>query len=233
MPIIDFHSHILPAIDDGSRNIETTCSMLDMAAGQGVDCMIATPHFYASRDRIESFLERRREAFETVCENLPRGAPRILSGAEVAYFPGLSRADKLGLLTIGDTGVLLLEMPFVSWEKSCVDEVRYILESRKYQVVLAHLERYMNISENRKYLRELLELPVKVQINAESLTDWKKRGKLVRMFRDGRADFLGSDCHGAHHRPPNLSIGREVLRKKLGQEFLDQMDAAGASLLHI
>lgn len=232
MPIIDFHSHILPAIDDGSRNIETTRSMLNIVSGQGVEWMIATPHFYASKDRIESFLERRQNAFEQICDNLPANAPRIRLGAEVAFFQGMSRADKLGLLTIENTEVLLLEMPFVPWEKSFVDEVEYILEKRKFQVVLAHLERYM-ISENKKRIQELLELPVKVQINAESLTDWKKRSRLVRMFRDGRADFLGSDCHGVHHRPPNLSEGREVLRKKLGQEFLDKMDAAGSSLLHI
>ena len=54
MQIIDFHSHILPGIDDGARNVQTSLSMLDMVAAQHVDVMIATPHFYASRDRIGS-----------------------------------------------------------------------------------------------------------------------------------------------------------------------------------
>ncbi len=233
MPVIDFHSHILPGIDDGSRNIETTRGMLDLMKEQGVEWAVATPHFYASRDRMESFLARRKQAYETVCEGLPQEAPRILLGAEVAFFPGISRADKLGLLAVGDTGVLLLEMPFAPWENSYIEEVKYLSEKRKFTVLLAHLERYMNIPGNRKRIQELLELPVKVQINAQSLTEWKSRGRLVRMFRDGQAHFLGSDCHGLHRRPPNLPLGREALGQKLGLEFVDEMDEAGARLLRI
>lgn len=233
MPVIDFHSHILPAIDDGSRDIETTQGMLDMGIHQGVECMIATPHFYASRDRIEPFLRRRQQAYETVCDNLPGYSPRIKLGAEVAFFTGMSRADGLELLTVEGTRVLLLEMPFVPWEKAHIEEVKYLAENRRFHVMLAHLERYMDISGNHKRIQELLELPVTVQINAGSLTDWRKKGRLVRMFRDGKANFLGSDCHGVHHRPPNLSQGREILKKKLGQTFLDEMDAAGSKLIQI
>ena len=49
MSVIDFHSHILPGIDDGSRNVETSIGMLRMCREQGVDIMIATPHFYSLR----------------------------------------------------------------------------------------------------------------------------------------------------------------------------------------
>ena len=47
MEVIDFHSHVLPGIDDGSRNIETSIEMLRLSRNAGVDRMIATPHFYA------------------------------------------------------------------------------------------------------------------------------------------------------------------------------------------
>ena len=60
--IIDFHTHILPGIDDGSRDADTSCRMLEMAVEQGVDMIVATPHFYASRDRVEHFLEKRARA---------------------------------------------------------------------------------------------------------------------------------------------------------------------------
>ena len=59
MEVIDFHSHVLPGIDDGSRNIETSIEMLRLSRNAGVDRMIATPHFYADEDRIEHFLEKR------------------------------------------------------------------------------------------------------------------------------------------------------------------------------
>ena len=56
--MIDFHSHILMGIDDGSRNLAMSASMLDEYMQQGVDCIICTPHFYGDRERIEDFIER-------------------------------------------------------------------------------------------------------------------------------------------------------------------------------
>lgn len=68
MEVIDFHSHVLPGIDDGSRNIETSIEMLRLSRNAGVDRMIATPHFYADEDRIEHFLEKREHAYQSLIE---------------------------------------------------------------------------------------------------------------------------------------------------------------------
>ena len=80
---------------------------------------------------------------------------------------------------------------------------------------------------------ELVRLPLIVQINAGSLLEWKSRGKVLRMFQDGQAHVLGSDCHGVSRRSPNLLAGREVLKKKLGQDVLDEIDQTGCRLLQI
>ena len=56
MSVIDFHSHVLPGIDDGSRNSEESLGMLQLSASQGIDVMAATSHFYATEERISSFL---------------------------------------------------------------------------------------------------------------------------------------------------------------------------------
>lgn len=229
--VIDFHSHILPGIDDGARDVETSLEMLRRSAEQGVEWMVATPHFYASRDRIERFLDKRQRAFEALGATLTLSLPRIALGAEVAFFSGIARAEQVEALTIGDTNALLLEMPFRPWSQGDVDEVAALIDRRGFQVILAHLERYMGQRENRDYIRQLMDLPLRVQINAESLLDWRQRGRLLRLFRDGRAHLLGSDCHSLHRRPPNLGEGREALRKKLGQGFLDDMDREGERLL--
>ena len=84
MSVIDFHSHILPGIDDGSRNVETSIGMLRMCREQGVDIMIATPHFYADSNRVERFVENRKNAYDKVmAENAD--IPHIMMGAEVAF----------------------------------------------------------------------------------------------------------------------------------------------------
>ena len=233
MAVIDFHTHVLPGMDDGSKDADMSVEMLKMAALQGVDVMIATPHFYAMHHRPETSLERRQKAFSRLEGRLTEQMPRILAGAEVAFFPGISQAKRLDELTIEGTNVLLLEMPFSDWTNRDLEEVGELIKTRHYKIVLAHLERYMKISGNRKRFEELFSMPLYVQINAGSLTRWQQKRTLVKMFEKGQAHFLGSDCHGITYRSPNLSQGREILEKKLGGEFLRRMDQIGSSLLQL
>lgn len=229
--VIDFHSHILPAIDDGSRNLDTSIQMLHMCAEHGVMAMVATPHFYADRERVEDFLDKRARAYDEVMQKHDSEMPDIIPGAEVAFFQGISKADKVDKLVIGQTNLMLLEMPFVTWNASVIREVRTLIEERGFCVIVAHLERFLKISGNKPWVEKLLELPVYIQINAEGLLDWRQRGSLVKMFQQKKAHLLGSDCHGLHHRTPNLWEGRAVLEKKLGPGILRQIDDQGSRLL--
>ena len=98
-------------------------------------------------------------------------------------------------------------------------------------MVLAHLERYMGIAENKRRIEELTELPLYVQINAESLLGWRTRRPLIKMFERGQAHFLGSDCHGAQHRVPSLLEGRKMIENKAGADVLHRIDMQGEKLL--
>lgn len=230
MSVIDFHSHILPGIDDGSRNVETSIGMLRMCREQGVDIMIATPHFYADSNRVERFVENRKNAYDKVmAENAD--IPHIMMGAEVAFFDGISRAERVDALTIEGTNIMLLEMPFVTWSDSVVHEVRDLIEKRHFHIILAHIERFLKIPGNKSYVEQVLELPVTVQVNAETLLDFRQKGRMFKMFRNGTAHIIGSDCHGMHHRVPNLWLGREALSKKLGEDFIKQIDTYGVQLI--
>ena len=231
MKIVDMHCHILPGVDDGAKNMETSLAMLKASEEQGVQYMVATPHFYATRDRVDAFLDRRREAWEALESRMDTDSPRIFLGAEVAFFQGISRADQLDKLRIEGTNCMLLEMPFRPWSDADVDEVTQIYEKYGYTIILAHIERYLGMQGNDGYIEDLLELPVLTQINAESLLDWRQRRKLIKMLRNGQVHLLGSDCHGIKHRAPNLFEGREVLRKKMGAEILDRIDRRSEELL--
>ena len=223
MSVIDFHSHVLPRIDDGSHSSEESLGMLQISASQGIDVMEATSHFYATEDRVSSFMNQELTKEERI--------PRLIMGAEVAFFTGISRAERLEELTYEGTDLLLLEMPFTKWNKSEIEEVRYILERRKLRVMLAHLERFLMIPGNKKRIYELMELPVYVQINAGSFERWGERRQILKMIRKKEQIFLGSDCHGLNHRVPNLKNGREALEKMMGSTFIDKMDKEAAVLL--
>lgn len=87
------------------------------------------------------------------------------------------------------------------------------------------------IPGNKKKIYELMELPVYVQINAGSFERWNERRQILKMIKKKGMIFLGSDCHGIHHRVPNLENGREALEDMMGSAFINEMDKEAASLL--
>lgn len=126
--IVDFHSHILPGIDDGSASAEESIAMLRMETEQGIDCVVATPHFYAHHDAPEGFLAHRREAEIRLREAMDglEEMPEIILGAEVYFFPGISDSDTIPELTIGYNRCILIEMPPSPWSQNMYSELEEI-----------------------------------------------------------------------------------------------------------
>ena len=106
--MIDFHTHVLPGIDDGSRDLEMSAGMIREEFLQGTQVIVATPHFYANRMAVSRFLDRRAQAFDEVCswraeQKDADDLPQLLTGAEVYYFQGMGRAEALPDLCIRKT----------------------------------------------------------------------------------------------------------------------------------
>lgn len=230
MSVIDFHSHILPDIDDGSKDTAMSGQMLRMAGEQGVRVMVATPHFYGDRDTVKKFLLRRSRALEAVLPLADEAGVTMLAGAEVAFFDYMSQAEELGLLAIEKTGVLLIEMPFRAWGKREIQELDRLM-GRGYRLILAHLERYLGFQKDKGIMEAVWERPLFIQINAESLLGFWNRKTSLKLLKENRAHLLGSDCHNLSSRPPNLQLGRAVIEKKLGAEKLAQIDKQGEEIL--
>ena len=245
--VIDFHTHILPGIDDGSKDTDMTEQMLRLEAEEGVDLIVATPHFYANRMSVEKYLERRAGALQKAEEVVERNrgvfGVSIFAGAEVYYFREMGHAAQLPRLTIRDTA-LLLEMPFEQWTSGMVRDVEAIIEKQKLTVVLAHIERYIEFQKDRSSWDRILEMPVIPQINAGSfikksgfdsgrrggflggLFGTDKKRKFCLNFIASHPDFiLGSDCHNLSSRRPNTAAAREEIRSASGDNALARMDA--------
>lgn len=234
---IDFHSHILPGIDDGSRDVEMSLGMIGELSRQGVDTVCATSHFYVSQRTPEHYLERRQEAYELLLPVLPENAPRIFLGAEVLYFPGISRMEDLPSLCLEGTDLLLLEMPFSAWQEYWIREVCDLAVSREFTVLLAHIERYYD-QQPRRVWDQLLELDVLMQANADfflrkdsSLLPFRRRSKAMTLLREGRIHLLGTDAHNLSSRAPHMAAAREKIRQQIGRQALAQIDSLGTELL--
>lgn len=147
--MIDFHTHILPEMDDGSESVEESIQMLELSAQQGVKWMVATPHFYADREDPKTFLERRHEAHVRLEQGIGgrENLPKIMLGAEVRYYEGISQSRELQKLKIEDSNLLLLEMPFIPWSDRMLHELVLAQKRSGLQIVLAHIERYLSFQE--------------------------------------------------------------------------------------
>lgn len=215
--MLDIHSHILPKMDDGSSSVEESLKLLRTSAEQGITEIAATPHFYASQNNPQNFLERRAACAARLQEALTPDLPRVYLGAEVCYFDGVSRIDELEALWLQNTNILLLEMPFEKWSRRMADEVAEIQNRRDTQVLLAHIERYLPF-HNSDALQSLRAQGVKMQCNALFFLSWRTKRKAVKMLQRGEIDVLGSDCHNMTARPPRLGEAMQVIQKSVERD---------------
>lgn len=232
MGIIDFHSHILPGVDDGSKSIEMTTQMLSLAAAQGVTTMVATPHFYASKMEVDRFLSKRQAAYESIKDVANGMGIEIRLGAEVAFFRSLFESNNLDdfLIQGCNEKLLLLEMPFAQWGKRELQTIEGIID-RGVTPILAHIDRFFSYQKNKQTLDEILEMDVICQYNADSVFGFWSKGKILkRIDKDDRV-IIGSDCHNTSNRQPNIGQMRRIIIDKLGEEKFNSITEFSKSLL--
>jgi protein-tyrosine phosphatase len=222
--VTDFHSHVLPGIDDGSTSVEESIAMLRMAAEQGVRRVIATPHFYPRHDSPEHFLEKRNLAESALREAMSRETdlPELSIGAEVHFFSGISNSDILHQLTIDGKCCILIEMPPAPWSDSMYRELEQIWRQWGIRPIIAHVDRYIGRFRTHGIPERLAQLPVAVQANAGFFLQGSA-SMAMRMLKKGQIHLLGSDCHNLSSRRPNLGAAAEKIRSRLGQEALDRI----------
>lgn len=220
--IIDFHSHILPGIDDGSRSVEESIALLQKQAQQGITHVIATPHFYPQYDSPEHFLKRRGEAEALLREEMNKytDLPELSVGAEVYFFSGISDSEAILPLTIDKKRCILLEMPPAPWTDSMYRELEGLYSKQGLLPVIAHIDRYIGRFRTYGIPQRLAELPVMVQANAEFFLRKATSARALRMLHKGQIHLLGSDCHDLTFRSPNLGKTVTLIKKRLGKEAI-------------
>lgn len=232
---IDFHSHILPGVDDGSATVEESLRMLRLQAEQGVTHVVATPHFYPHHDSPEAFLKRRLEAENQLRKAMSQetGLPELIMGAEVYYFSGISDSDILPRLTIGENRYILIEMPQLPWTESMFRELEQIWLKWGITPIVAHVDRYLSPLRTHHIPERLAKLPVVVQANANFFLQRSTRSMALRMLRAGQIHLLGSDCHNMDSRKPNLGDAISLIEKRIGSIPVENIRELGRKVLDL
>lgn len=229
--MIDWHNHVLPKMDDGSRNMAESIAMMQAQAAQGVTMVIATPHFYANDESVDSFLERRSRSAQALCEQRQDALPALRLGAEVRYYPGISRMKNLSALCIENSHLLLLEMPMSRWTESMVRELIEMSGRNGICLVLAHIDRYFSLQSKETWSR-LLDNGILMQSNASFFSTMITKHKALTLLKEGYIHLLGSDCHNMTSRPPQIGKAFDLIQKRFGADYFRQMNEYGHSLLN-
>lgn len=231
--VVDFHTHVLPRIDDGSGSVEESLAMLRMEAAQGIRRVVATPHFYARSDAPKPFLERRAAAvsrLRAAMEAFPE-LPRLSVGAEVHYFSGISDVEILPELAIDGGRYILIEMPMTVWTDRMYRELENIYDHFGLIPIVAHVDRYIAPLQTHGIPERLMELPVLVQANAGFFQRFATKRMALRMLEREQIHLLGSDCHNTKTRPVNLRQTLDLIETKLGREAIRRINACENMIL--
>lgn len=213
--IIDFHSHILPGVDDGPETLGESLNILRESLLQGIDAVVSTSHFYADEEYPEEFLKRRNWAASKLEEAMLFSTevyPKVILGAEVLYFPGISDADGIELLRIENSRCILIEPPMVPWSEDMLDEIQYMGENLKLQPIIAHVDRYMTMLKDDTLIDRVLQRKLVVQVNGTYFLNPKTQKAAFANLKAGKIQLIGSDCHNLDSRPQNLGSVKKLAR---------------------
>ena len=203
--MIDIHTHIIPNVDDGSKNLETSINMIKHEIDIGVKEIICTPHHIYSRyeksvEEIKAQFKLLKEAVEK--ENLPI---KLYLGQEICY---THREDIIAmlkegkLLTLNNTNRVLLEFSFTREPENLL-ETMYNFNVNGYEVIVAHIERYEWMTYDK--VIALRSEGAKIQINSDTVlgyTSWKEKRFVKKLLKKGLVDYVASDTHS--FRPSTL-----------------------------
>lgn len=209
--MIDFHSHILPGIDDGSRNLEQSIAMVNEAKKVGFTKIISTSHYM--ENYYECNEKNRKELLEQVQKNV--NGIELCLGNEIYITNNIVELLQNGQASsINGTKYVLFEFPLITTRPMNDKEVIYRLVENGYIPIIAHPERYPFIQENPDYLFELEEMGALFQANYGSIIGMyglKAKKTLKILLKNNLISFFGSDAH----RPEQVYNKMPKIIKKL------------------
>lgn len=218
MLMIDFHSHIIPGIDDGAKSEEEALKLLNLAAASGTTKIVATPHFFlGSYEEDFEAVKRKVQGLKTLVKenNIPI---EIFSGQEVFYTKYILKQYGQGILgTINDTRYMLIELSLHAFDTEEVLNDLYELQLKGIVPILAHPERYRNFLKDPEAINPFIEEGFLFQLNTTSIDG--TFGKEVKALADRYTEnniysLIGSDAHNFHMRNTDMSKGLSILQKK-------------------
>jgi protein-tyrosine phosphatase len=220
--MVDIHHHLLPGLDDGAKDFETSIAMAKMAVAEGITHVSASPHangkYSYDRARNEELAAELRErlAQENVPLTVGVGCDFHLSYDNIQD----AQTDKTRF-TINGLGYLLVELPDFGLPRG-LTETFYNLQMAGMTPILTHPERNPTLQGDIPRMLSWLRGGLLIQVTCDSVTGrmGKAAEKMALKLLDNRwVHFLATDAHNTTSRPPRMAEARRIVAKKYGEEY--------------
>lgn len=220
MQAIDIHSHIIFAVDDGSKTIEQSIQAIKQIKKIGMNSVVCTPHFKRGRKEKIGLVKTNFLKLKEVAQEL---GIELYIGNEIMYSDEtIELLNQRKLIGINFSKYILVE--FKRNENKNINDILMILEDMidaGYRPILAHPELYINY-HNIEYMRRIKEIGVMLQMDATSLFERKRKKLCKKMLKERLVDVVASDSHCTKKR--NHLIYKKAYKKiskKYGKEYTD------------
>ena len=219
---IDIHTHILPGIDDGAKNLQEACRLVRMAWQDGTRTLFLTPHCW--EERWNCSVQQIRETFSQLQAQVAREMPdmQLYLGAEIRYGSSVpERLQQETLLAMNGSDFVLLEFSTQAVKSQILMAVMEVVRYG-YTPIIAHAERCECFHTVSDLVDEVRSLGGYIQINADSIMG--VHGFAIKRFthkllKGQKVDFVASDGHDCKERPPLLQKCYLRVCKKFGEEY--------------
>ena len=232
--MIDFHSHILPNIDDGARNVEETFKLLEEAEEVGFETIISTSHYIEGY--YESEVAERATWVNAINEKLEEKNKKIrLHLGNEVYLSShiISLLEDGKITTIDNTNYILFEMPMNTKPMNLYDVVYDMLQNR-LRPILAHPERYSFVQKEPEIINDLIEKGVLMQCNYGSVIgQYQSKAQVIatKLLQNNMVHFLGTDVHRVGTVYPKIPKILSEIKNIVGGEKLNELTTINPQLV--
>ena len=232
--MIDFHTHILPKVDDGSKSVEETFELLKEARNAGFDSIISTSHYMEKYYEVN--VAERQIWIGALSANLQKEGINLnlYLGNEVYITENIIQLLETGkATTINRTNYILFEFPLNVKPMNMYDVI-YDMLQYKLIPVLAHPERYVFVQKEPEIIYDLIQKGVLMQANYGSiLGQYGEKAQLIvkRFFENNMIHFLGSDVHKKNSIYPRIPQALSEIRLLVGEEKLEELTTINPGLV--
>lgn len=232
--MVDFHTHILPIVDDGAHTVEETFNMIQEAKEAGFNSILLTSHYIedsytANESERNKLINKLKEVLKENNVNI-----NLYLGNEIYISDNIIQLlENKMASTINGTNYVLFELPFNSKPLNLYNVI-YELLGCKYIPILAHPERYSYIWQEPNIICELIQKGVLMQSNYGSFIGlYGKRSELIAklLLKNDMIHFLGTDVHTTDSIYPKIPKILNEIEKLIGKEKLDIISKINPNLI--